>query len=99
MRKNRGSFFENSTTAAGFNPGPNVNMPGMNPGPMGFGANSYSSFYAGPGNMNGTSEIEERLAKIERSIQRLDARISKIEGMNIKSTDDFESTTNNMYIL
>ena len=88
MRKNRGAFFEN-----------NGSMPGMNPGPMGFQANS--SFYSGP-NMpfnNASSEIAERLAKIERSIQRLDARITKLEGLNVKSTDDFESTTNNMYIL
>lgn len=90
MRKNRGAFFEQNANMAGFNP---------NPGPMGFQANNYSSFYAGPNNMNGPSEIEERLAKIERAIQRLDTRVSKIEGMSIKSTEDFESTTNNMYIL
>ena len=89
MRKNRGAFFEN-----------NANMAGFNPGPMGFQANNYSSFYQGPAGMNmPNSDIEERLAKIERSIQRLDARISKIEGLNVKSTDDFESTTNNMYML
>ncbi len=89
MRKNRGAFFEN-----------NANMAGFNPGPMGFQANNYSSFYQGPAGMNMPNlDIEERLAKIERSIQRLDARISKIEGLNVKSTDDFESTTNNMYML
>ncbi len=92
MRKNRGAFFENNGSMAGFNPGP-----------MGFQANNYSSFYSGPNpmmnNMAGGQDIEERLAKMERSIQRLDARISKLEGLNVKSTDDFESSTNNMYML
>lgn len=89
MRKNRGAFFESNGSMAGFNPGP-----------MGFQANNYSSFYSGPNMpMNGSNDIEERLAKMERSIQRLDARISKIEGQSVKSTEDFESTTNNMYML
>ena len=87
MRKNRGAFFEN-----------NGNM-GFNPGPMGFKANNYSSFYVNQNPMTSQNDIEEALAKIERSIQRLDARITKLENLNVKSTDDFESTTNNMYML
>ena len=43
-------------------------------------------------------DIEERLAKIERQITRLDKRISKIESSTI-STDDFETNSSNMYML
>ena len=50
-----------------------------------------------PTNFN-MQDIEERLAKIERQITRLDKRISKIESTTI-STDDFETNSNNMYML
>ena len=50
-----------------------------------------------PTNFN-MQDIEERLAKIERQITRLDKRISKIESSTI-STDDFETNSSNMYML
>lgn len=50
-----------------------------------------------PTNFN-MQDIEERLAKIERQITRLDKRISKIESSTI-STEDFETNSNNMYML
>lgn len=50
-----------------------------------------------PANFN-MQDIEERLAKIERQITRLDKRISKIESSTI-STDDFETNSSNMYML
>ena len=61
-----------------------------------------ASFYAGnmPGLMPANNEYSERLAKVERQISRLEHRISKLENNgNISSTDDYESTTNNMYII
>jgi len=45
------------------------------------------------------NEMAERLAKIERQISRLEHRISALEANTTKSTDDYESTTNNMYII
>ena len=50
-----------------------------------------------PTNFN-MQDIEERLAKIERQITRLDKRICKIESSTI-STDDFETNSSNMYML
>ena len=44
-----------------------------------------------------TSEIESRLAKIERNINRLDARISKLEG-NTYYTKEYDAD-GNMYIV
>lgn len=92
MRKNRNAFFE-SNNMASFNP-----MGGM---PY---TQAQSSFYGGPtpnGMMMGTSldDIMERLAKLERNYSRLDHRLSKLENNTVKTTEDFESTTNNMYII
>ena len=90
MRKNRGAFFEN-----------NANMAGFNPGPMGFQANNYSSFYQGPAGMNMPNlDIEERLAKIERQLNRLEYRLTKVENStNIVSSEDFDTNNSNMYML
>lgn len=89
MKKNRNAFFNDS------------NYPQMNP----MNTNQYpgSNMPYGmpmPGAFNNPySEIEERLAKLERQVSRLDHRMNQIEASGTKSTDDFESTTNNMYIL
>lgn len=100
MRKNRNAFFsENSSNFQGYNPMV-ANMPYQ-------ATSSNSSFYAGPGMMpgmtnavpNSADDIESRFAKIERQISRLEHRVSKLESNNFQTTDDFESTTNNMYIL
>ena len=96
MKKNRNAFFaENNMNFQGYDPMMG-NMPYQN-------MNQASSYYAGPmpiANMNEGNDFSERLAKIERSINRLEHRISKLENKsNISSTDDYESTTNNMYII
>lgn len=63
-----------------------------------------SSFYSGqlpmqmPMNVD-MNEISERLAKIERQISRLEHRINALESNTMKSTDDFESTSGNMYMI
>ncbi len=46
-----------------------------------------------------TDDIESRLAKLERQINRLEHRIAKIEQSNVHSTEDFESTINDMYMV
>lgn len=105
MRKNRNAFFaENNMNFQGYNPMV-ANAPYQS-------ASSNSSFYSGqmpmqnqmPGPMqmpiaNDFNDLSERIAKIERQINRLDHRINILEANTMKSTDDFESTTNNMYII
>ena len=91
MKKNRNAFFNESNTS----------FQGYNPGFMPYQMNANSSFSAGNmmmPNMAG-NDYEERLAKIERQINRLDKRVSNLESSSIKSTDDFESQTNNMYMI
>lgn len=100
MRKNRNSFFAESNM--------NYSMP--NPGgmipqniPYQAGAN-YSSFYSGPGMNNNPmyaepSNIENRLAKMERQINRLEHRISKLENLNTTYIDNDIDSSGNMYML
>lgn len=99
MKKNRNTFFQESSYQS-YNPN------------MALGGAPYQTasnyFYQGAAPMpnnytigNGTSDIESRLAKIERQLNRLDYRISKLENSSTTLTsDDFENnTTTNMYML
>ena len=62
--------------------------------------------YNTPTNMNANiqppnydlSDIESRLSKLERQINRLDARISKIENTALYPTEEIDTTTN-MYMV
>ncbi len=105
MKKNRNSFFsEAGNYYANYNqPLPAVNQPFQS-------ATAYNSFYAGPNpgynpNLNaapiyGTNnDLESRLAKMERQINRLEHRLSKLESTNTYVTEDFDNSTNNMYML
>ena len=94
MKKERSAFFQNQASAYYY---PNNMMPNY---PM--GSTSNSSYYEGPmmpnmPNDSYNNEIETRLAKIERQINRLDTRLTKLESdtpiSNIKDYD------NNMYML
>lgn len=104
MKKNRNSFFSEA----------NMNYANYNPNMMAANqpfqsATAYNSFYAGPNpnyganmNMNPMydgSDLESRLAKMERQINRLEHRISKLETSNTYITEDYDNTTNNMYML
>lgn len=94
MRKNRNAFFAES----------NMNYQGYNPmaGNIPYQTNSSNSFYAGPMIPNSAAEyndITQRLAKLERQLNRLEHRVNKLESTTIKSTEDFESTTNNVYMI
>ena len=99
MRKNRNAFFaENNMNFQGYNPMV-ANAPYQN-------VSANSSFYSNQGPMpmqmpiaSDYNDLSERLAKVERQISRLEHRLSAIEANSTKSTDDFESTTNNMYII
>lgn len=68
---------------------------------------SNSNFYQGPvivpvtgAGSDYNSELETRLAKIERQINRLDTRVTKLESevpSSLAGTTDY--TTNNMYMV
>lgn len=98
MKKTRNSFFSESSYQS-YNPTPNIN-PQMAPYQA---ASNY--FYQGPvpNNYNTATtnnDIESRLAKIERQINRMDYRVSKLENANnILSSDDYDVTNSNMYML
>ena len=94
MKKDRNSFF----SEYGMNAYNNMPMMPTNT----FSANS--SFYSGPGfNPNMYSDIDSRLSKIERSINRLETRVSRLEG-NPKNNsnitiDEFDYNSNPMYMV
>ncbi len=110
MKKDRNTFFNESSFQQSYGGMmPNYGMPNTMPMNNGFGSQSSQSFYAGPmnnGMMNTSNvssndymnEMESKLAKIERQINRLDARISKLESKGVITTENFDNTTN-MYML
>ena len=109
MKKDRQSFFnESNFQQSGYGTTPNFGMASQIPMNTGYGQQSSQSFYAGPipntMGMNQTmandymSDIESRLAKIERQINRLDARISKLESKGVLTTENYDNSTN-MYML
>ena len=107
MKKTRNSFFtEAGMSYSGYNP----NVPNMMQGGIPYQAQtSYNSFYSGPNNIQGNmpyhqqytgpDNIENRLAKIERQINRLEHRISKLESTNTTFITEDIDTSNNMYML
>jgi len=110
MKKDRNSFFESSN----FNMsaiGPNMNMNQMGGNMMGMPSMNAASanFYAAQNipmpmpnypNMgsNNTTELESRLAKLERTINRLDARLTKLEGNMFNTTTTYDAD-GNMYMV
>ncbi len=105
MKKDRNAFFQNQSASSYFYPTtPMPNMPAMGGYPM--ATESSSNFYQGPimtpvydNTSNYSSELESRLAKIERQINRLDTRISKLESeLAANNTTDY-TTNNNMYMV
>lgn len=95
MKKNRQSFFaENAMNYNMYNPNNliSANAPFQS-------SNSESSFYSGPYPYNQNNDLEGRLAKIERQINRLESRINKLEQNSTISTEDIESNVNNMYMV
>ena len=87
MLRNRNSFFQESSYAQ------QNNEPVMTPYLSSGSQQSYFGPY--PSNQNNFEDYESRLSKIERQINRLDSRISKLENKQIESID----TSTNMYML
>lgn len=110
MKKDRNAFFQEASYFNQTNiPAPNMNIAN---GP--FTTASQSSFYAGPvapmnyntpNNVNANmptsydfSDIESRLSKLERQVNRLDARVTKLESNTLYPTEEIDTTTN-MYMV
>ncbi len=110
MKKDRNTFFAESNFMNQSNfPGPNIaNTPfmqsayanqGFYAGPMNNNMpNNYNTQTTNNPNYNDYSDLESRLSKIERNLNRLDARISKLENNNFYPTEDID-TTNNIYMV
>lgn len=108
MKKDRNTFFAESSY---MNQSTFPNMPVANQ-PFGMQAYANQGFYAGPqgipnnynidssGNTNNMNmnDYESRLSKIERQLNRIDARLSKLENNNYYTTEDVD-TTNNIYMV
>ena len=99
MRKERNAFFEQQAYNSAYYPTPNMNMMGSNIPSI--ASTSSQSFFQGPNinNSNGENDLDYRLAKMERQINRLDTRVSKLENSkDINTTDSFNDNSN-MYML
>ena len=92
MLRNRNSFFQEASMS-NFNFTPN--FPSYPNAPVNASSAS-QSFYSGPAINNPMEDIEGRLAKVERQINRLDARISKLESSSKLESIDISS---NMYMV
>lgn len=98
MRKNRNSFFTESNMNYS-----NFRAQGAIPQAMPYANANYNPYQAQPNigmpYVDNSDSIENRLAKIERQINRLNARINKLESLNTTFLDDNIDTSGNMYML
>lgn len=98
MLRNRNSFFQEASMSSQAIM-PNMNIP-IYPTNSGINAAQASqSYYSGPmpnQNSNFFDDYDNRLAKLERQFNRLDARITKLENSNKLESIDMSS---NMYMV
>lgn len=108
MKKDRNAFFQNQSASTYYYPTNNMGNMGMMPnmGGVPMATESSSNFYQGPivaqpnQGLDYSSELEARLAKIERQISRLDQRVTKLESEVLTGTDNStDYSANNMYML
>ena len=111
MKKDRNTFFENSSMNMAFQgPAPVMQQPMMMP--MNAQAQASQSFYSNTTPMmmptmtssnysdSTISELESRMAKLERNMNRLENRLNKIEGSTYYTTDtSIDSTSSGMYMV
>lgn len=117
MKKNRNTFFQESSYqsynpnmanigGAPYQTASNYYYQGPVPGPVPMnqqmspqGQSNYNTGYNSM--QNNTNDIESRLAKIERQLNRIDYRLTKLENNSATITsDDFDNgNTTNMYML
>ena len=96
MRKTRNSFFTES----------NMNYSNFQTqGAVPYNNANYNSYYQGQmpnvgmPYVDNSDSIENRLAKVERQINRLNARVNKLESLNTTFLDDSFDSSGNMYML
>ena len=98
MRKNRNSFFTESNMNYS-----NFQAQGAIPQAMPYANANYNPYQAQPNvgmpYVDNSDSIENRLAKIERQINRLNARVNKLESLNTTFIADNIDTSGNMYML
>ena len=98
MRKNRNSFFTESNMNYS-----NFQAQGAIPQAMPYANANYNPYQAQPNvgmpYIDNSDSIENRLAKIERQINRLNARVNKLESLNTTFVDDNIDVSSNMYML
>lgn len=109
MKKDRNAFFQNQSASTYYYPTNGMPIGNQMMGPYPMATESSSNFYQGPvispiieqpSNMGSySSELESRLAKIERQINRLDTRISKLESEIPSHFGDTDYSNNNMYMV
>lgn len=106
MKKDRNAFFQNQSASSYFYPtNMGVNVPNQMYSGYPMATESSSNFYQGPiiapmqaVDNYSSSEIESRFAKIERQLNRLDTRVTKLES-EISTNMGTDYTTNNMYMI
>lgn len=112
MKKDRNAFFGEASYFNQTNiPNPNMNVantPFTTQSLSSFYAGPAQPMnYNIPNNLNANmgnnlnydfSDIESRLSKLERQLNRLDARVTKLENTNLYSTEEIDTTTN-MYMV
>ena len=104
MKKNRNTFFQEAQMSSfNYYPEPNqmnlmsANMPTQ-------ASQSSQSFYAGPVPMyqqnqnTNYSDVEARIAKLERQVSRLETRLNKLESQGTTYIDEYDTSTN-MYMV
>lgn len=105
MKKDRNTFFQEAQMSSyNYYPNPNMNLMSANMPTQ--ASQSSQSFYAGPAPMMQNipmqntqySDIEARLAKLERQVSRLEARLNKLESGNTYISEEYDSSTN-MYMV
>ena len=98
MRKNRNSFFTESNMNYS-----NFQAQGAIPQAMPYTNANYNPYQAQPNvgmpYVDNSDSIENRLVKIERQINRLNARVNKLESLNTTFIDDNIDTSGNMYMI
>lgn len=96
MRKERNNFFQESNMSSGYyyNPQPQM-MPQAN-------IEASSSFYMNQGmnqNINPYTDFDSRLARLERQVNKLESRISKLENIpKMNNVEEINQNTN-MYMI
>lgn len=109
MKKDRNTFFENSSMNMAFSGPAPMQQPMMMPVNAQAQAQASQSFYSNTAPMmmpttnysdSTISELESRMAKLERSINRLENRLNKLEGSTYYTTDtSIDSSTSGMYMV